>query len=218
MTEPTADLFGVRGVTSLANAITDLLREICRQQHVVLASAYGRNADSAIEALLPGKKIDYDTSGSAASGRGRKLNNEIRLVKVKERPELHSIWVNCFLRWEKKPQKTFKLDTLNWSFFTGNERDNIQRLRAEWHNDPEHPQPHWHFDDEVVTTASSGESEFQSLGRVHLPMSGWKHTVEYPSCWTHPRSDDPGMFIEWSRRTIEVCVDQLCYLLEASGI
>jgi hypothetical protein len=217
MPTPPPEAFNVAAVTSLASSLTILLREISRHRHIAITSTDGENADKLV-AALPGREFSFEVRGIDAVGRGRKLGGQVNLVKLKERAELHQIWVGCYLRWKKRPAKTFALDTLSWSFFTGRETENILRLRAEWDSDASHPQPHWHFDDETLTTSTDGEIEVQSLCDLHLPMSGWTHSEDYPSCWTHAWPADTDVLVAWSRRTLQVASDQLALYLKRSGV
>lgn len=206
-------------INALNSDLERVIRTVAKLQRVVLTS--GASPEAA-DALLPGSTVSFDLKGTDAVGRSwRERGGEVQLIPLREVPE-GVIWLGARIEWEKLTKKQFRLRNLSLSFFTGQQRIGYRmRLRAEWHRDDKHPQPHWHFDDEmmfqcVVAGENGGGQTVESQSTIHLPMSGWDNTDSDSSCWSYQRFEQDGL-AEWSRRTIEIAISELKYFLKKAG-
>jgi hypothetical protein len=218
-------VFSLPDVNRLNNGLRTVVANITEQRHLAFSATRGEDTD-ALEAATRGRRVGFELRGAGATGRARRdLDGEVCVAPLRKRFNRgpYHVWVGGYIEWEKLVKKQFALITLDWFFAAGRERsdENIVLLRAEWFHDRSHPQPHWHFDQDIFVPrygTSSGDVATGSLGRLHLPMAGWNNEPDYPLCWSHAANVGPEVFIDWSDRIIRLAADQIEYLLDHSGV
>jgi hypothetical protein len=206
--------YGPNHVQELVVGISRVMQEASARKRVFLPPV----RDDELRIAMPGTEFPFPTRGTDAIGiAARRGGNTIQLVSLRDR-DIHSIWTSCFVAWRKERGQKFSLLTVNWSFFTGWAElgRNQLKLRAEWHEDRNHPQPHWHIDEEVLFSGVDGGHTVDTLSALHLPMAGWLHGTTHPESWSPPRGSVQDV-IKWSQRVVELAAAELEYLLESSG-
>jgi hypothetical protein len=225
--------FSFADVKKLNKRLREVVSEVTNQGRIAFGGTKGDTVD-ALEAATRGYSAGFELRGTDATGRARRdIGGEVDVVLLRKRsgPGRNDVWVGGYIEWEKLAKKQIRLNTLNWFFVVGRERadENMVLLRAEWFHDRSHPQPHWHVDRDIAVPrygsatsdlggTSSEDFAMGSLGRLHLPMSGWNNGPDYPTCWSHEETAKTDAFIEWSDRTIRVAADQIEHLLKRSGV
>jgi len=126
------------------------------------------------------------------------------------RPSAWASWHEC---WQSEGRKVFRLNSAGWTLFWGYHQDEskIQIARAEWRRidedeAKEHPQPHWHFDQQVPCQENDERQNrgYLRMHRFHFAMGAWSRSP-YPSCWQRTLLDD---LPDWAINTLRLIQDQ----------
>jgi hypothetical protein len=124
-----------------------------------------------------------------------------------------SAWASWHESWQSEGQKVFRLSSAGWTLFWGFNQDEnkTQIARAEWRRidedeGNEHPQPHWHFDQQVPCRENDEPQNQRCLRmhRFHFAMGAWSES-RYPFCWQRTRLDD---LPDWGIKTLRLIQDQ----------
>ena len=217
--------FSLHEMRRLNRELTEVVKSVSGEHSYLELAPKVR--DEVLKQAFAGRTFEFRIRGKATGRAVKPRGGEVELVMVRRRTAdlARDVWVSGYIAWRKNKNGAFDLLKLGWSFFVGGKDAGSNRmlLRAEWQGDPRHPQPHWHFDDEILMNA---EGEAAELSRLHLPMSGWTHTVQYsgvigeetvPTCWT-PQALTVDFFKKWSDRTLRIASDQLDYFLKTAGV
>jgi len=150
---------------------------------------------------------------------------------------INTAWADWREEWRRINAKKFTLHTASWTFYWGSSGhpNKRQLFRANWDDAGaiNAPQPHWHFDESVITEVSisrpmplqndassdlieltsvtndQAQSYYQELqlSTLHLGMA-LQHTGSHPMCWRNSLGNDDSILLKWMELTLRHALEE----------